>query len=136
MPVSKIAGKGGSFSYNGTVIPFKKWSGKVTRKLADTTDSADYDVSSNMIHESQVPVSLTQEVTIEGNVDLNTTEAQIITQLYSGAAAVATILKHTPAVVYGHGNFDLSDFTCDQPVDDTVTFSATLKSNGVFVHGS
>jgi hypothetical protein len=134
--MAKITGKAGSFTFNGTVIPFKKWSPKVTRKLADTTDSADYDTTTDMIHESQLPVSLSQELSIEGNFNTTTTDAQIITNLYSGAAAVPVILKISPSVIFGHGNFDLSDFSMDNPVDDTATWSATLKSNGVFTRGS
>jgi predicted secreted protein len=132
----KLSGKAGSFVYSGTTIPFKSMKPKTTRDLADTTDSSNYDVTSDLVHKAQLPVTIQTEVSIEGNFDLNTTDASLITQLYSGGSAVACVFNLSATKIYGHGNFDISDFETSIPVDDIVTFTATLKSNGIFTRGS
>jgi len=88
------------------------------------------------MHKSQLPVSLQTEISIEGFFDTSATHAAIISQLYSGATAVPVILNLATSTIFGHGNFDISDFETDVPTDESVTFSATLKSNGVFIMGS
>ena len=132
----KLAGKAGTFSYNGTLIPFKVMKPKVATEYADNTDSSNYDVTTNLVHKAQTPVTTQVELSIEGMFDLNTTDSTLITQLYSGAAAVPVIINLNSTKVFGHGNFDLTDFEASIPIDDMVTFTASLKSNGVFTHGS
>lgn len=136
MPVQKVAGKAGSFKYAGVILSMKKWTAKVTRDLADTTDSDDYDAGTDMLYKSQVPVALQVEANIEGFFDLNSTDATIVTSLYSAATKVAVVLGINASVTFGHGPFDLSDFEVDAPIDDVVTWKATAKSNGLFVRGS
>jgi hypothetical protein len=133
---NRIVGKAGSITISGTNLAFNKWSPKVTRNMGDTTDSADYDPTSDLIHKSQRAASVQTELTVEGKWDLNTTTAGIIAMLYNGAGAVPVVLKLDATTVYGHGNFDITDFSSDHPVEDTVTWSATLKSNGIFTPGA
>lgn len=132
----KLTGKASSFLFNGTSIPISKYSPKSTRKLADTTDSANYDAGTDLIHNSQLPASIQMELSVEGKFSKSKTNAALITQLYSGATAVPTILNLDAGTIYGHGNFDMGDFSADVPVEDTVSWTATFRSNGVFTPGS
>jgi predicted secreted protein len=56
--------------------------------------------------------------------------------LYTGATAVLTRLTMDASTIYGSGLFDISDFQTEMPVDDTVTFTCTVRSNGKFTPGS
>jgi hypothetical protein len=128
----RFSGKASKLSWGGVDFPIKKYTPKTTRKLADTTDTGDYDVSSDMLWETQVPVSIAQELSIEGYFRKSITPTLFVTQLYSGVAAVAVILTLDAGTLFGHGNYDISDFSCDIPSDDVVSFSCTAKLNGIF----
>jgi hypothetical protein len=132
MAQDRIAGNQSSFTLNGTVIPITKYTPKVNRKLADTTDTGDYDATSTLIANSQVPVSYHLELNVEGKFRKSVTPTALIAELFTGATAIPVVLTLAQGVLFGHGNFDLSDFSCDVPAEDTVTFSCTLKSNGPF----
>ena len=134
--VQKVTGKAGAFTYNGTKLSITKYTAKVERELVDSTGSDNYDAATDLIHKAQLPVSIQVTADVEGQFDLNSTDASVIATLYSGATAIPVILGINAAVVLGHGNFDISDFECDVPIDDMVTWKATIKSNGVFTHGS
>jgi hypothetical protein len=137
MSVQKVNGKAGSASYGGTTLSVTKWRAKVTRELADSTDSSNYDATTNMVHKSQIPATLQCEGTVEGFFDLNSTQAAIIAQLYSGNAAVNLVLGITSSVNFGHGLVDIGDFECDLTIGaENVKWSATFKSNGVWTMGS
>jgi hypothetical protein len=136
VPDTKITGNQSSFTFNGTVIPIVKASPKVSRTLEDDTDSSNYDSASDMLHKSQTPVSTATELAIEGRFRATTTMAQIVPLLYNSNAAVAVTLKATTSIIFGHGNFDISDFSCDFEPGKMVNYTATLKSNGVFTPGS
>jgi hypothetical protein len=62
----RTTGKQQSFTFNSQTIPITKCSPKITRKLADTTDSGDYVTSPDMIFPTQIPVSCPLELAIEG----------------------------------------------------------------------
>ena len=133
---NKLSGKSGSFTFNGQVLAFQKISPSIDRKLGDTTDSDDYDQATDMIYPSQVPISLQTKIDVEGRFNLQTTNAKLLVPLYSGATAVPVIVNITPTVVFGHGNFDVSNFSMEEPVDDIVTWKASMQSNGKFTVGS
>lgn len=132
----KLTGKASYFIYGGTTFCITKYSTKVTRALADTTDSCDYSSSIDLVNMSQIPVSVTQELTVEGNFHLSQTTQGLLTSIYSGANAIPVTLGLNAGVLLGTGNFDISDFSCDVPVVDTCKFTATFKSNGAFTPGS
>jgi hypothetical protein len=136
MPPDKRAGKASSFTLNSVKIPMRKYTPKTTRKLVDTTDSEDYDTATDMLYASQVPVMVSQELTVEGNLDLNTTPSSLWALLYSGAAAVPAVLGIDAGHLCGSGNYDISDFTTNVPIDDKVDWTATFKLNGKFTPGT
>jgi hypothetical protein len=133
---NKVSGKAQSFSYGGYVIPITKVSLDTKRTCVDVTDSTDYDGTTDMLWESQIPVKLSQELKIEGNYNIVTIPTTIIAALYSGVTAITGSWTIKIGTVIGHGYYDLTDFSASAPVDDKVSYSATLKLNGVYTSGS
>jgi hypothetical protein len=75
-------------------------------------------------------------VDIEGKFNINVTPVSLIQFCFSGTLAVLCVFGIDSGTLFGHGYFDLSDFALDAPVDDTVTWTATIKLNGLFTAGS
>lgn len=136
MATQKLTGRAAFFTISGTKIPFKKFTPKSTRKLVDSTDSLDYDPTSDLIWTEQLAAGMSIEFAVEGWYNLSVTPANVLNLLYTSAAAVPIVVNLNASVILGHGNFDISDFSSDIPVDDMVSFSATFKSNGVWTNGS
>lgn len=133
---NKLTGRAGSFTYNGTSIPFTKVTPSTTRTLADATDSTDYNSTDDIVYESQLAVKVGMTVKIEGRYNTSIIPSTIIADLYTGNASVTCRFTQKTGVIYGSGSFDVSDFECSSPIDDIVTYSATLKLNGAFTRGS
>jgi hypothetical protein len=129
-------GKQSYFIYNGFNIFITKYSLKVDRKLADITDNGDYDVATDLMYPTQLPVNAVAEISAEGRFRQSVTPIAIMAPLYSGATAIPATLGLDAGSLSGHGLFDISNFNLDVPVDDTVTFSCSLKSNGKFTPNS
>lgn len=125
----RVTGKNQFLVFNSQTIALTKVGVKINRKLADTTDSGDYSTSPDMIFPTQIPVSAPLTLSVEGRFRFSSTPGFI--------TAAQTSLTNIPAQVWINqgsqlvaGNFDLQDFEYDGPFDDTVTFTATLLSNG------
>lgn len=131
----KLTGKASYWIFNGQQFFITKYSPKVTRTLADTTDSADYNASIDMVQSSQIPVMLTQELAVEGNFHLSQTIQGLLTTVYSGINAVPVVLGLNAGALFGSGAFDVSDFSADVPIIDTCKYTASMKSNGPFIPG-
>jgi hypothetical protein len=131
-PDTRITGKASYLLYKGTRLRITKYSPKMTKTHADMTDSGDYDAASDMLWETQKAVKLAASVDVEGNYNLSETPATVIADLYSDVGAVPVVFGLTPGALYGHGLYDVTDFSTDVPVSDKVTWSATLKLNGIF----
>ncbi len=132
MASDRITGKQSYFVINGFTVPITKYTPKTNRKLADITDNGDYDLNTDLMYPTQLPVNAVTECSVEGRYRKSSTPAAIIALLYSGAYAIFTTLGLDAGTLYGTGNFDISDFQIDVPVDDTVTFTCNIKSNGKF----
>lgn len=132
----RLTGKASYFTYGGAQIPITKYTAKSTRTLADTTDSADYDSGNNIIYKSQIPVSEQMELSVEGNFYLSITNQTLLTAILTGVNEVPVVLGLNAGALFGSGNFDISDFSTDVPVEDTVKWTATFRSNGPFNPGS
>jgi hypothetical protein len=132
----KLTGKASYVNYNGTTLYITKYSLKGSRTLVDTSDSADYDQSTDIIHASQLASKVSSDLTVEGYYHKSQTNAAVIAVLYNGAEAVPVVLGLDAGAKLGHGNFDIQDFSADVPLEDKVGWSATLKSNGKFTPGS
>lgn len=128
----RLTGKQSYFYFNGYFIPITKATPKTSRKLADITDNGDYDTNTDLLWPTQLPVMAPVELSIEGRFRKSTIPGAILSILYTGATAVQTRFGLDTNTIYGSGLFDLSDFQADSPVDDVVTFTCTVRSNGKF----
>lgn len=129
---NKIAGKASYISISGVKIPITKATKKTSRTLADSTDSDDYDPNTDMIYKSQVPVDLSDEITVEGHYNVAKIPTNVVQKLYSGGGPYAVVFGLDSGNLAGHGNFDISGFECSAPRDGMVGYSLTLMSNGIF----
>lgn len=129
----RLTGKASYFTLAGVNIPITKVTPKVTREVPNTTDNGDYNVQNDMIYPTQIPVSVATEFAIEGRYRFSVTPSAIVALLYTSLTAVPAIFGLNASAIWGHGNFDISEFQTDAPVEDTVTFTCTMKSNGQFI---
>ena len=126
----RLSGKSAYLTFNGYTLPFKKLSQKVTRKCADSTDSGDYYTQNDMLFPTQIPVSVKTEQTIEGTFRFSSTPQAVVTALYTSLTNIPAQFGLNASGQLGTGNVDITDFSCDAPVDDIVTWTATMTSNG------
>jgi len=133
---NKITAKAGSWTYAGVTIPFKTITPTFERTNADATDSSDYDSGSDMVTPSQIPVKVGVKLKIEGNYNTSVVPSSLIATLLTGASAGAVVVKLNPSTTFGHGSFDISNFEIKMQVDDIVSYSVELMSNGLWVSGS
>jgi predicted secreted protein len=126
----KLAGKQIYITIGGTNVKITKLSSKVSPKYADTTDTGDYDATTDLIYPSQIQVSAPVEISVEGNYYKSQTPTAVVARLFSGGGPYALTCGVATGYPHFSGNYDLSDFSITGQSDDTVTWSATLKSNG------
>jgi hypothetical protein len=137
MAVDRLTGKASYFLYNGFAIPITKATAKGTGKMADATDNGDYDQSTDLLYPTQLKVSAPTEIAIEGRFRKSVIPPNIIAAFYeSNPGGLMANFGLDSGTILGHGYFDLTDWQADVPVDDIVTYSATLKSNGKFTPNS
>ena len=134
-PNGKITGKASFFIIAGNRIFLTKYSPNVDKTLADTTDGADYDPASRLIHPTQQAVKVGQTLDVEGVYDVNKVPPAIIALLYSNVDAVPVQLGLTEGILFGSGLFDIENFSADVPIEDKVSWKASFKSNGIFTPG-
>lgn len=132
--MGKLTGKKVALTFDSKAINVTKCSQKVSRELSDSTDSGDYDATSDLIHKTQLAHTIGTDLSIEGYwyTDATTGTADaLLKKCYSGMAAAAGTVKLDGTNTNFSGNWDIADFEADVPTDDTVSFKCTLKSNGV-----
>jgi hypothetical protein len=127
----RTTGKNQFFLFNNVQIPITKVSAKIPRVLADTTDSGDYQQQPDMLFPTQIPVSAPLNLSIEGRYRFSSTPGLISAAQTSLSMIPAQVAINSGSTLVS-GYFDLEDFEYDGPYDDTVTFTATLKSNGMW----
>lgn len=128
----RLTGKASYIVYNSNVLSITSYTPTTDRALADTTDNGDYNATADMIFPTQLPVSAKTTIEVEGRFRKSQTPAVLLANLYTGVSAVPVVLGLDAGTLYGHGNFDISNFKTSVPVEDTVTFTCTLQSNGQF----
>lgn len=129
-------GKGQILTFRTIIFYVKKVSPKSDVKMADITDSSNFDATTALVWKAQLKVTGQLTLSVEANYDDNITNSLIVQDLFSGSAAGAVVFKLDSGVVFCHGNFDMSEYEQDTPIDDTVTCSYTLMSNGVPTFGA
>lgn len=133
MPTTQsFTGRQGQATVGGNVVPITKWTAKITRQYADSTDSATYDATSGQVWETQAPGTVVAEGTLEGNFDLATTSADII-QLFKSDGPFAVIFALTRTVNFMSGNFNFMDCEVNVSIPGATmcTWSCNFKSNGI-----
>lgn len=128
----KVAGLQSYFVYGGVQIPITKYTVSVDRRLVDTTDNTNYDVDANILFNSQLPVMANTTLTVEGLFHIDITPAALMARLYSGVTGVQATLGLNAGSLMGSGLFDIANFECQVPIDDTVKYTCTMASNGKF----
>lgn len=128
----KRVGMQSYFIYNGTYIPITKYTMEVSRRLVDTTDNTNYDPDTNILSNSQIAVMANTTINVEGLFHVDSTPSGLMFNLYSGIRALPATLGLDAGLVMGHGLFDLSNFSCQVQIDDTVKYTCQLVSNGKF----
>lgn len=122
-------GKAGGFSLDGTAIRITSWKASFTKKLADTTDTGDYDATTNQTWDSQAPGTAGMKFDVEGVFDLDATSAALCQKLKADPTVVA-VFKFTPTDSYCSCNVDLSQVDVSSPVGDKISWTAQAQSNG------
>lgn len=132
----RLTGKASYLLFDGVMIAITSYKPKTERKLADTTDSGDYNTQADLVFPTQIPVSAAVELSVEGRYRKSSTPSALIATLYQGGGPYPVVLGLDAGTLAGHGNFDVSDFEASVPVQDTVTFTCTMKSNGQYIPNS
>jgi predicted secreted protein len=130
--MSKLTGKLASLTLDSQVVRITKATPKITKELADSTDSSDYDGTTGLFHKSQIAHSAMVELAVEGYFyhANGGTIADVLIKCYAAAAIATGALTIDGTNVIATGKWDISDFEADIENTATVTFKATLKSNG------
>ena len=103
MAEDRLTGKASYMVFNGTTIPITKYNPTITKTLPDITDNGDYDVQTDLIYPTQLPVSAVTELSVEGRFHLNSTPSTIMSLLYRGASAIPVVLGLNAGSLFGHG---------------------------------
>ena len=133
----RISGKQSYWTFNGVNVPITKMTPKVTRKLGDSTDNGDYNSAQDMIATTQIPVTYTMEGAMEGRFRKSVVPSALIGNAFTSLSQIPIALGlDASPTLFGHGLCDISDFTCDVPVDDIVNYTCNVKSWGQFTPNS
>jgi predicted secreted protein len=125
----RMTGKAMYLTIAGTDIPIVKADPGVSPKYGDTTDSDDYDVATDLLYPTQIQVSAPVEIAVEGRFRA-TKYAAIVSPMFNGGGPYAVTFGPKTGLAQFTGNYDINDYKQSTPHDDTVTWTATLKSNG------
>jgi hypothetical protein len=136
MIMGKGTGGGGAFILNGSSVPFNTIEPSVTKEHDDSTDSTNYDISSGLTHKAQLAVTTQSSFAIEGKIDLSIVPIGIVALLYTNPGALPATFRYNTGTIYGHGLVDVTDFKCTIDPTKTLTYSATLISNGIWAINS
>lgn len=133
----RLSGKASSFTFNGVPIPITKFTPKVVRGMADSTDSGDYSATQDMLCKTQIPVTYQVEASVEGRFRKSITPSAFIANAMTSATQIPiTLGLDASPTIWGHGVCDIFNFQTDVPVDDIVTFTCDVKSWGAFTPNS
>jgi hypothetical protein len=133
----RLTGKASYFIFGGVQTPITKISRKVNRKKADTTDNGDYNAPADLLFPTQLIVSATTVLSVEGRYHKSLNPTLNASSIYeSTPGGVLAFLGLDTVTVAGHGYFDIEDYEETTPIDDVVTYTMSMTSNGVFTPNS
>jgi predicted secreted protein len=129
--MAKMTGKDGAFTYSAAELTITQWSASFTVNQADTTGSDCFDTNSNLVYKQQLPTTGSWEISIEGPwnpSDGNTEDIPAFNAAGNGTAN-CTLVTVTNSTFFS-GPVSVSSFEITVPLEDAVTYSATLMSYG------
>lgn len=129
----RLTGKASYFNWDGAQVPITKATLKVVKKKAATTDNGDYNPTTDLLQPTQLMVDATVTFAIEGRYRKSVIPS-VLSQIVfeSNPGGVPAVLGLDASTIVGHGMFDLENFQTEDPVDDTVTYTADMTSYGQF----
>ena len=124
-------GKAGNILINAAVVAITKWSSKVIKEYADSTDSNGFDPISRQLWKTQAAGSLQLEGSIEGYFNFNVGLSAILAAVLDDIP-ILTVLKFDETLTYTTGLMNFLDFDSDVEVDGAVTipYTTNFKSYG------
>jgi hypothetical protein len=128
----RLSGKQSYFTYNGYQIPIDKLEMKGERQNVDSTDSGDYDLQTDQVYPTQIPVTSRVTATISGKFRKTSVGPVFWYSIFTNLTAVPCQFGADLGTLYGHGTFDINSFQITSPLTDVVTYSAEIISNGKF----
>lgn len=132
MATQSFTGRQGQATVAGNIVPITKWTSKITRQYADSTDSATYDVPTGQTWETQAPGTVVAEGSLEGNFDLATTSADIISLFKTdGPFLVLLALTRATNFMQAYFNFMDCEVTISIPGATMCTWSCNYKSTSI-----
>jgi hypothetical protein len=131
--MGKSTGGGGQLIVNGVTIPYNTVEPSVSKTHDDSSDSANYDIGSGLVHLAQLAVSTQTTFSVEGKYDPAIMGTGLLAYLYTNPGSVPCSFRLNLTQPYGHGNVDITEFKTTGDPLKTLTFTCTLISNGVFV---
>jgi hypothetical protein len=130
-PIYKT-GKAGDLTLAAGRVYFSKWSAKLTKEYADSTDSSGFDATSLQLWKKQAAGGIQLEGSIEGFFDFAATSSAMLGALLSDVA-IPAVFKYDQETVYASGLINVMDFDTGVEVAGTTTigFTCSFKSYGV-----
>jgi hypothetical protein len=133
----RLTGKASYFTFDGINVPITKATLKISRADKDTSDNGDYNQSQDLITPTQLIVNAQPTFDIEGRFRKSVIPSLMsLTVFQSNPGGILAVLGLDASTIAGHGYFDITDFEIVDDVMDTVTYTASMKSNGVFTANS
>jgi hypothetical protein len=133
----RLTGKASYFIFDGQQIPITKATRKATRKKADTTDNGDYNATIDLLEPTQLYTNVVTTFAIEGRYRKTVNPGLNSAAIYeSNPGGLPVVLGLDASTIAGHGLFDLENYEESVPVDDTVTYTCDMTSNGHFTPNS
>ncbi|MDR3632623.1 MAG: hypothetical protein P4L84_02235 [Isosphaeraceae bacterium] len=136
MAETRRTGKGAYLTLNGNRVEVTSLKSNVTTEWAKSTDSSDYDATDDILFSSQQPGETHLEIDVEGNFDLATTSANVISLIRKGGLVPAVIYSSS-TTTFATGNFNVESGSVNLTVPGATmyTFSCKLNSNGPYTLG-
>ena len=128
----RLSGKASYLTFNSVPVPITKRDVNYNRVLGETTDSADYNVSQDMLTTTQIPIKYQVEGSIEFRYRLSTTPGLIAIGVTS-LTQIPCVFGLNGSFVEGHGLVDLFNIKITTPVEDVIVGTADVKSWGAWV---
>jgi len=131
---NSATGRYGNATVGGNVVNITKWTGKLHKEFAKSTDSGNLDATGTpQLWQSRKPGEVWIEGTIEGYYDFGGSTDTNFTANFKIDGPFATVLKLNSTVTWASFNADFDDFNLEVTVPGatTIGFTTNFQSNGI-----